>query len=94
MPVAKRLVPIAITTPTPKRLMRGSASSSAVGRTRNGLGAIVSPVCSADQCQTFWSQSTSESRKPPNATWNSVATTDAPVKERRLNRPGSTSGFL
>ena len=60
----------------------------------SGPGATASPVCSADQPQSSWAQSTIDSSMAPNDIENSSITVTAPAKLRARNRAGSTSGLL
>src|SRR4051794_27513770 len=91
VPTPNSVDPMAVRTPAGTRPDSRWATYVKIG-TINGPGAMASPVCSADQCQTPCSQSTAASRPAPNVAENSTAVTLAHANARTRNNASSTTG--
>src|SRR5260221_14164657 len=92
-PPAKTVEPSATTAAGPKRRMRRPATRNEQSGTMIGPGAKARPAFSADQPQSFCSQTAMDSSMAPKDAENRAMASEAPEKLATLNRAGATRGL-
>src|SRR5258707_4205332 len=92
-PPAKTVEPSATTAAGPTRRMRRPATRNEQSGTMIGPGAMARPAFSADQPQSFCSQTAMDSSMAPKDAENRAMASEAPEKLATLNRAGATRGL-